>query len=69
MLVLSRKLNEKVVIGGDIVVTVVRIDRNTVRLGIEAPGDVRVLRAEIAPQVLEFTLDTPPIVAEACVGV
>ena len=47
MLVLSRKLNEKVVIGGNIVVTVVRIDRNQVRLGIEAPGDVRVFREEV----------------------
>ena len=38
MLVLSRKLNEKIVIDGGIVVTVVKIDRNQVRLGIEAPG-------------------------------
>ena len=41
MLVLSRKLNEKIVIDGGIVVTVVKIDRNQVRLGIEAPGHVR----------------------------
>ncbi|HEX8201346.1 MAG TPA: carbon storage regulator, partial [Isosphaeraceae bacterium] len=38
MLVLSRKLNEKIVIDGEIVVTVVKIDRNQVRIGIEAPG-------------------------------
>jgi carbon storage regulator len=48
MLVLSRKLNEKIVIDGNIVVTVVKIDRNQIRLGIEAPGHVRVLREEIA---------------------
>ena len=48
MLVLSRKLNEKIVIDGGIVVTVVKIDRNQVRLGIEAPGHVRVFREEIA---------------------
>ena len=47
MLVLSRKRNEKIVIGGDIVVTVVRIDRNTVRIGIEAPSEVPVHREEI----------------------
>lgn len=47
MLVLSRKLNEKVVIDGNIVVTVVKIDRNQVRLGIQAPGDVGVFREEI----------------------
>jgi carbon storage regulator len=48
MLVLSRKLNEKIVIDGGIVLTVVKIDRNQVRLGIEAPGHVGVFREEIA---------------------
>jgi carbon storage regulator len=47
MLVLSRKLNEKIVINGNIVLTVVKIDRNQIRLGIEAPGDVPVFREEI----------------------
>jgi len=37
MLVLSRKLGEKIVIGDNIVVTVVKIDRNQIRIGIEAP--------------------------------
>jgi carbon storage regulator len=49
MLVLSRKLNEKIVIDGGIVLTVVKIDRNQVRIGIEAPGHVQVFRGEIAP--------------------
>lgn len=49
MLVLSRKLNEKIVIDGDIIVTVVKIDRNQVRLGIEAPGHIPVYREEIVP--------------------
>ena len=52
MLVLSRKLNERIVIDGGIVVTVVKIDRNQIRLGIEAPPHVRVLREEIAGPVL-----------------
>ena len=47
MLVLSRKLNEKIVIDGGITVTVVKIDRNQVRLGIQAPGDVAVYREEL----------------------
>lgn len=51
MLVLSRKLNEKIVIDGGIIVTVVKIDRNQVRLGIEAPGHVPVYREEILPLV------------------
>jgi carbon storage regulator len=51
MLVLSRKLNEKIVIDGGIVITVVKIDRNQIRLGIEAPGHVGVYREEICPGV------------------
>ena len=50
MLVLSRKLGEKIVIGDNILVTVVKIDRNQIRIGIEAPPDVPVYREEIAPQ-------------------
>lgn len=49
MLVLSRKLGEKIVIGEGIVLTVVKVDRNQVRLGVEAPADVPVFREEIAP--------------------
>lgn len=47
MLVLSRKLNEKIVIDGGIVITVVKLDRNHVRLGIEAPDRVPVWREEL----------------------
>ena len=49
MLVLSRKLGEKIVIGDNIIVTVVKIDRNQIRLGIEAPHEIPVYREEIAP--------------------
>jgi carbon storage regulator len=49
MLVLSRKLGDKVVIGDSIVVTVIKIDRNQIRLGIEAPHDMPVYREEISP--------------------
>jgi len=49
MLVLSRKLGEKIMIGDGIVVTIVKIDRNQIRIGIEAPGDVPVYREEILP--------------------
>lgn len=46
MLVLTRKLGEKVVIGDDIVVSVVKLDGKRVRLGIDAPSDIRVIRGE-----------------------
>ncbi len=49
MLVLSRKLNEKIVIAGDIVITVVKIEGNQVRLGIDAPRSVPVYRSELIP--------------------
>ena len=48
MLVLSRKLGQRFRVGGDIKVTIVKIDRNSVRIGIEAPDDVAVHREEIA---------------------
>ena len=51
MLVLSRKLGERIVIGDRIVVTVVRLDRGHVRLGIEAPRETTVFREEIAPRL------------------
>jgi len=47
MLVLSRKLGERIYIGDDICVTVVAIDRGKVRLGIEAPRSVPVHRQEL----------------------
>lgn len=47
MLVLSRKHNEKLVIGDNIVVTVVEIRGGKVKLGIEAPPEVKVLRGEL----------------------
>jgi len=47
MLVLSRKLGEKIHIGDNIVVTIVDIDRGKVRIGIEAPREVPVFRSEL----------------------
>lgn len=47
MLVLSRKKNEKFVIGGNVVVCVIEIRGDKVRLGIEAPKDVAVDRMEV----------------------
>lgn len=56
MLVLSRKLGEKIYINDNICITVVDIDRGKIRLGIEAPRDVPIFRQELlsdAPVVVE----------------
>lgn len=47
MLILSRRVGECITIGNDIVVKVVEISGNQIRLGIEAPREVPVLREEI----------------------
>ena len=47
MLVLTRKLMEKLYIGDDICITVVRVEGGQVRLGIEAPREISVVRAEL----------------------
>lgn len=47
MLVLSRKINESVLIGDSVVVTVLVIRGNAVRIGIDAPKDIQILRTEL----------------------
>jgi carbon storage regulator len=49
MLVLTRKLMERLFIGDDVCVTVVRLEGGQVRLGIDAPRHVSVVRAELVP--------------------
>jgi carbon storage regulator len=65
MLVLSRKQNERIRVGDSVVVTVVRVSGDKVRIGIEAPPNVRVLRDELEDESLgdvELTLsDTLPL--------
>lgn len=51
MLILSRKLGEKIMIGESIVLTVVSIDRGKIRVGIEAPRSVEIHRQEIYEKV------------------
>jgi carbon storage regulator CsrA len=47
MLVLTRKTDEEILIGDNIKITLVRVRGNSVRLGIEAPRDVRIVRGEL----------------------
>ena len=68
MLVLSRKVGEKVVIGDKITVVVNRVSGNRISLGIEAPADVRIVRGELAEAVTAFeeeaeTAEPAPVVS------
>lgn len=58
MLVLSRKQSERIRLGPDIVVTVVRVAGDKVRLGIEAPSNIVVLRDELQEHAKPLT---PPV--------
>ena len=59
MLVLSRKQNERIRVGDSVVVTIVRVSGDKVRIGIEAPADVRVLRDELDDELIgDVTIET-----------
>ena len=53
MLVLSRKANERLMIGNNVVVSIVRISGGQVRLGIEAPSEILIRREELASRPLD----------------
>jgi carbon storage regulator len=57
MLILSRKLNESIVIDGRITVKVMRIDGETIKLGIAAPADVPVHREEVYEEIRKSNLE------------
>jgi len=56
MLVLSRKVGEKIHIGQGITLTITQIKGNRVKLGIEAPDDLRIVRGELQSVLNEFKL-------------
>jgi carbon storage regulator CsrA len=47
MLVLSRRPDQQIVIGQDIKVTILRVQGRSVKIGVEAPGNIAVLRSEL----------------------
>jgi carbon storage regulator CsrA len=64
MLVLTRKLQETIQIGDNVTITILRLKGNTVRVGITAPRDLKVVRGELPPLaegeiVAELTTDAP----------
>lgn len=54
MLVLSRKIGEKIHVGNDITIEVRRVAGNRVTLAVDAPRNVRILRGELRDAALEF---------------
>lgn len=57
MLILTRKLNEEINIDGEITVKIISISDNQVKLGIEAPKSVQIVRKEVLDRVKENTKD------------
>jgi len=61
VLVVSRKIGERILIGDKIAVTVVKIGNGSVRIGIEAPAEMAIIREELAEQLRlaeQLTLET-----------
>lgn len=60
MLVLSRKPGERILIGDKVAITIVRIGPNTVRLGIDAPRDMNIVREELCAGAPEGEAELVP---------
>lgn len=58
MLVLSRKPGERILIGDEVKITVVRIGPNSVRIGIDAPGSMNIVREELCLDDKHMAMDT-----------
>jgi carbon storage regulator len=63
MLILSRRESERVHLGDDIVLTIVRVNGDKVRIGVEAPPHIKILRTEleVSPKVGEPARDQSEI--------
>ncbi len=64
MLVLSRKTSERILIGDDVAITIVRIGPNSVRIGIEAPKSMNIVREELC-NFRDSKVDSQDIVVPA----
>ncbi len=56
MLVLARKLEESIVIGNDITIKVISIDKGVVKLGIDAPSNISIVRSELLEDVKDSNI-------------
>lgn len=65
MLILTRRSNERIFIGDDVVLSVLSIEGNRVKLGIDAPADVSILREEIRDCSIKLELTEQPVLKAA----
>ena len=64
MLVITRKLGERIAIGDDITITLIEIKRSQVRLGIEAPKNISIYRQEIYERIRAENLSSSHVRSE-----
>ena len=64
MLILTRKLDESIVVGDDIVIKVISLEKGAVKLGIEAPRDISILRSELLEDVKESNIEASKEIAQ-----
>ena len=64
MLVLNRKKGESIIVGDDIVIQIVDIQGDNIKLGIEAPKEVRVLRKELYEETIKANQEASQNIAE-----
>lgn len=60
MLILSRKATERIQLGDDVTITVVRTSKGSVSLGIDAPANVRIIRSECCNSACSTPQDPQP---------
>ncbi len=58
MLVLTRKREDKIKIGDNIIVTVLEVDGGNVKIGIDAPRDIQILRMEVVEQIKQENVES-----------
>lgn len=58
MLVLTRKTEDKIKIGDNIIVTVLEVDGGNVKIGIDAPREIQILRMEVVEQIKQENIES-----------
>ena len=58
MLILTRKEGEKVFIGSDIKISIISVSENQVKIGIEAPTNLKILREELYERIKQSTIES-----------